>query len=140
MTPTTPDTTVAEQRLADFIAKRSTLEDGRTPRVSVYTFRDEDGGLRVSEVDVTVKGDPSRGDKFKSSGAAWMRSDIDCAGMILACEDFILWHDSPVEDHGDGSIYDPGQEVWRAVEYHITGSWAAWIERQVGDTYPKAGV
>lgn len=130
--------TVAEQRLANFVAKRSPMADGRIPEGSVYTFRDKDGGLRVSEVGYSIKGGPD--DTFKSAGASWMRSDVDSAGMILACEDFLLWHDAPVEDHGHGSLIDSGQEAWRAVEYHVTGSMSEWVERKDGDAYPETGV
>ncbi len=131
-----PSTDDATRRLAAFLTPLLRLPDGRLPEVTVYTFTSDDGGIRISEVDYSIKGD---------GGAAWMRSDYDCAGMVLACEDFLLWHDAPVEDRGDGSIYDPGQEAWMNVQYALyalfdgevpEGVGHKWIDRTDGETYP----
>ncbi len=132
----------ATRRLAAFLTPLLRLPDGRLPEVTVYTFASDDGGIRISEVGYSLKGDPEYDDPFISSGAAWMRSDYDCAGMVLACEDFLLWHDAPVEDHGDGSIYDPGQEAWMNVQHALFGGEVPegvghkWIDRKDGETYP----
>ncbi len=133
-----PNKTLGELRLAAFIAKRCPAPDGRIPEGHVYTFLDKDGGVRVSEVGFTLKGQP--GDNFLASGADWMRGDLDCAAMILACEDFLLWHDEPVTDE-----QDPGQEAWRALMYHMDeasdmSNLPPWVERPEGSRYPEAGV
>ncbi len=55
-------------------------------RVSAYAFKDEDGGIRISEIDLHTQ----------RSGEVWQRSEDNpyTLGLLLAAEDFILHYEA----------------------------------------------
>lgn len=90
--------------------------------VNVETFGEGDA-IRVAEVGYWVTGKVAG----TGGGAAWMRCDIECAPVILACEKFLLSCDQPIrvfEGYVDGkydpTILDEAQEVeldvWAALK------------------------
>ena len=78
----------------------------------IYCYRDVWGGVRISEVDFTVK------TEVGMAGSSWMASDLDAAAPLYACEQYLCHCLFPVEDHGASMVYDPEQEARRAVIYN----------------------
>lgn len=131
--------------------------DGRPFRVSIHTFG-EGSGIRVAEVDYFV---PRPDNERLGAGGTWMRSDPACAPVILAAEEFLLWHDEPVQvydgwhsDIVDGvegprqynpSLVDMAQEteirLWQALTEGTGTPLPPWEDRwPVGVTVPDATV
>lgn len=87
--------------------------------VSIHTFKDAQGGLRVSEVSVVKQ----RGD-HGSSGYSWMRCDAGSGAgeIILAVEDVILTYDiKPYRPQGWESDIDEHADARYKLECAIKG-------------------
>lgn len=74
-------------------------------KLSVYAYRDKSGGFRIAEVSVWTHDQ----DGNLRSGYSWMRSDPDCASIILGVETFLLTYGKrPTKDfdeHADSVWY-----------------------------------
>lgn len=91
-----------------------------TPDVAVYTYRDVQGGLRISEISYSWKR-PDIGARAMS-GASYMRSGPECLGAICAAEDFLLTRGMPIETIDAECYYDPEQEAEQALLWHLLGA------------------
>jgi hypothetical protein len=98
---------VATRMAEAFIQSKVKDDFKKVPIVSIHTFKDKQGGIRVAEISVWQNGKNGSG-----GGYSWMRCDATSAGaIILAVEDFILTYDvkayrpkgweSDIDEHAD---------------------------------------
>lgn len=73
--------------------------------ITVHTFDDDNGGVRIAEIDWVIR------TPAYTSGSSCMRSDPESAHILLCAEDFLLTYgiepyrpkgwDSDIDEHGD---------------------------------------
>ena len=98
-------------RMAEAFVQSKVKDDfKKVPIVSIHTFKDKQGGIRVAEISVWQNGKNGSG-----GGYSWMRCDATNAGaIILAVEDFILTYgvkpyrpkgwESDIDEHEDAKF------------------------------------
>lgn len=102
-----------------------------TDTVRIYCYRDQWGGVRISEIGMSRKTATGVG------GSSWMSSDRDCGDVIFRAERYLMACLCDVEDHGGGAVYDPEQEARRSLLYALSAgsstdrikAMGEWVER-----------
>jgi len=110
-------------RLGNIIA--STYEG--SVEVDIYAFADESGGIRISEIGVSI-----RTPKGGIAGESWMQSEAAAAPLIFAAERYLLNADIPPErPEGWCDNLDYAQEAEQRLIYSLTGKWPEWVEKEI---------